>query len=100
MLTIRSRWCRWLFGSCHAARNFTHALLVFADLGAKNGFTPDECGAMQCALGFACSTAENVRESLSRALEAPQKNQVSRSYSSFGHAKRLGKMAAVKGRCP
>ena len=51
----------------------THALLVFAELGAKNDFTPDECGAMQCALGFACSTAENVRESLSRALEAPQK---------------------------
>jgi hypothetical protein len=21
VLTIRSRWCRWLFGSCHAARN-------------------------------------------------------------------------------
>ena len=62
MLTIRSRWYRWLFGSCHAARNFTHALLVSADLGADNGFTPDECGAMQCALGFACSTAENVME--------------------------------------
>jgi hypothetical protein len=24
-------------------RNFTHALLVFADLGAENAFTPDEC---------------------------------------------------------
>ena len=77
----------------------THALLVFAELGAKNDFTPDECGAMQCALGFACSTAENVMEAY-RALEAPQKNQVSRGYSSFGYAKRLGKMAAVKGRCP
>ena len=33
-------------------RNFTHALLVFADLGAENGFTPDECEAMQCLLGF------------------------------------------------
>jgi hypothetical protein len=33
---------------------FTHAFLVFAELGAKNDFTPDECGAMQCALGFAC----------------------------------------------
>jgi hypothetical protein len=32
------------------ARNFTHALL-FADLGAENGFSPDECEAMQCALG-------------------------------------------------
>ena len=40
----------------------THALLVFAELGAKNDFTPDECGAMQCALGFACSSAENVME--------------------------------------
>jgi hypothetical protein len=29
------------------ARNFTHALL-FADLGAENGFSPDECEAMQC----------------------------------------------------
>ena len=44
------------------ARNFTHALLVFADLGTENGFTPDECEAMQCALGFACSTGENVTE--------------------------------------
>ena len=70
MLTIRSRWCRWLFGSCHAARNFTHALLVFADLGAKNGFTPDEREAMQCVLGFACSTAENVTEAYQGALEA------------------------------
>jgi hypothetical protein len=35
---------------------------VFADLGAKNDFTPDECGAMECLLGFACSTAENVTE--------------------------------------
>jgi hypothetical protein len=39
-----------------SARNFTHALLVFADLSAENGFTPDECEAMQCALGFACSS--------------------------------------------
>jgi hypothetical protein len=29
----------------------THALLVFAELGAKSDFTPDECRAMQCALG-------------------------------------------------
>jgi hypothetical protein len=47
----------------------THALLVFADRGAKNDFTPDECGAMQCALGFACSIAKNVREARG-ALEA------------------------------
>jgi hypothetical protein len=41
----------------------THPLLVFAELGAKDDFTPDECEAMQqCALGFACSTAENVME--------------------------------------
>jgi hypothetical protein len=39
----------------------TH-MLVFDELGAKNDFTPDECGAMQCALGFAYSTAENVME--------------------------------------
>ena len=30
----------WLV-SC--GRNFTHALPVFADLGAENGFNPDEC---------------------------------------------------------
>jgi hypothetical protein len=51
-------------------RNFTHALMVSADLGAKNGLTPDECEAMQCALGFACSTAENVTEAYRGALEA------------------------------
>jgi hypothetical protein len=48
----------------------THALLVFAELGAKN-VTPQRMRGMQCALGFACSTAENVT---SRALETPQKN--------------------------
>ena len=47
----------------------THALLVFADLGAENGFTPDECEAVRCVLGFACSTAENVTEAYRGALE-------------------------------
>ena len=55
---------------------------------------------MQCVLGFACATAENLTEAYLGSLEAPQKNQVSRGYSSFGYAKRLGEMAAVKGRCP
>jgi hypothetical protein len=45
-----------------SARNFTHALLVFADLGAENGFTPDECEATQCVLGFACATGETSRK--------------------------------------
>jgi hypothetical protein len=49
-----------------SARNFTHALLVFADLSAENGFTPDECEAMQCGLGFACSMLKRS-ESLSTA---------------------------------
>jgi hypothetical protein len=44
------------------ARNFTHALLVFANLGAENGFTPDESEAMQCVLGFACATGENLTD--------------------------------------
>ena len=43
-------------------RNFMHALLVFADLGAENGFTPDECEAMQCVLGFAWATGENLTD--------------------------------------
>ena len=77
----------------------THALPVFAELGDKNDFTPDECGAVQCALGFTCSIAENVREAY-RGRSRRQKNQVSRGYSSFGYAKRSAKMAAVKGRCP
>jgi hypothetical protein len=57
----------------------THALLMFADLGANNDFTPDECGAMQCVLGFACPTAENVTEGY-RGLEAPQKTGVARLF--------------------
>ena len=65
------------------ARNFTHALRVFADLGAENGFTPDACEAMQCVLGFACATGENLTEAYLGALEAPQK------YSSFRYTKRL-----------
>ena len=60
----------------------------------QNDFTPDECGAMQCALGFACSTAENVMEAYRGRSRRRKKNQVSRGYSSFGYAKRLGKMAA------
>jgi hypothetical protein len=43
--------------------------MVSADLGAKNGLTPDECEAMQCVLGFACSTAENVTEAYRGAPE-------------------------------
>jgi hypothetical protein len=43
------------------ARNFTHALL-FADLGAENGFSPDECEAIQCVLGVACATGETSRK--------------------------------------
>jgi hypothetical protein len=45
-----------------SARNFTHASLAFADLSVENGFTPDECEAMQCALGFACATGENLTD--------------------------------------
>jgi pentatricopeptide repeat protein len=51
---------RAAISSARSARNFTHALRVFADLSAENGFTPDECEAMQCALGFACSTLKKV----------------------------------------
>jgi hypothetical protein len=43
--------------------------MVSADLGAKNGLTSDECEAMQCVPGFACSTAENVTEAYRGALE-------------------------------
>jgi hypothetical protein len=50
----------------------THALLVFADLGAKNDFTPAECGANAMRAGFDCSTAENVTEGY-RGLEGPRK---------------------------
>jgi hypothetical protein len=53
-----------------SARNFTHSLLVFAYLGARNGLTPDECEAIQCALGFAYSTAEKVTEAYRGSPEA------------------------------
>jgi hypothetical protein len=36
--------------------------LAFADLSVENGFTPDECEAMQCALGFACASGENLTD--------------------------------------
>jgi hypothetical protein len=85
VLTIRSRRYRWLFGSCHAARNFTHALLVSADLGADNGFTPD-----QCALGFACSTAENVMEAYRGRSRRRKKSGVARLFV-FRICKTVGK---------
>jgi len=58
-----------------SARNVTHSLLVFADLGAKNGLTPDECAAIQCVLGFAYSTAEKVTEAFRGPLEAARLNR-------------------------
>ena len=47
----------WLV-SC--GRNFTHALLVFADLA--EWFHPGRMRAMQCVLGFACATGENLTD--------------------------------------
>ena len=70
----------WLV-SC--GRNFTHALPVFADLGAENGFNPDECEPCNACWASACATGENLTEAYLGALEAPQK------YSSFRYTKRL-----------
>jgi hypothetical protein len=58
----------------------SHALLVFAELGAKYDFTPDECGAMQCALAFACSTAENVMKAYRGRSRRRKKSGVARLF--------------------
>ena len=72
----------------------THALLMFADLGAKNDFTPDECGAMQCvraSLALPLKMSRKVIEGSRR-----RKKKVSRGCSSFRICKTFRKVAAVK----
>jgi hypothetical protein len=77
----------------------THALLVFAELGAKSDFTPDECRAIQWALGSLAPPLKTSGKLIEGARGAAKKSGVARLLP-FGYAKRLGKMAAVKVRCP